>query len=206
MKIPALVAALVMSTASPTCRRRQPAVFPRPISCGSAFIIIRKPGRRTSGRATSPTSKRCTWNLSTWASSPGRSWSRRKASFDFCLAGPQHPALRRTGIESGSLHAQPHPARLADAGTSGSAAWWTPPGRRMLHGTRQQACWTFGHLPGIRRQNRGRTRQALWQRPARLGLAARQRTQPLRQGTVLLRRLPGEIPRWLKNKYGTIET
>ena len=55
-------------------------------------------------------------------------------------------------------------------------------------------------LPRIRRQNRGRTRQALRQRPARLGLAARQRTQPLRQGTVLLRRLPGEVPRVAEEK------
>ena len=68
-------------------------------------------------------------------------------------------------------------------------------GRRMNHGGREQADWSSPVYREYVNQNHHRAGQTIRARPARVGLAARQRTEPLRQAVLLLARGHAPVPR-----------
>ena len=68
-------------------------------------------------------------------------------------------------------------------------------GRRMNHGSREHATWSSPRLPSICRANRDRAWPAIRTQSERVGLADRQRTEPLRPLVFLRTGEPGEVSR-----------
>ena len=109
------------------------------------------------------------------------------------MAGPRRPALRGPGPEGRPLHAEPHAPGLARGGPPRDPHGGRAGPEHAARGARAGDV-ELRNLPALRRPHRGRARQAVRQQPQRLGMAARQRAEPLRQRDRLQRRLPGEVP------------
>ncbi len=109
------------------------------------------------------------------------------------LAGEKHRFGGQTRAKSHSLHPQRHPAHLAHAQASRNS---NDRRARPRHGSRQPRArrLELARLSRIRRQNRHRAGQEIRKRSARMGLADRQRTQPLRPPLLLFHRRHDQVP------------